>query len=168
MIRPVLLACALALAAPAAAQDQPGLEDVAIDGIRMCMSIAEGRTPAEAAVIFGFTAAETGFQRETDRGEIAIVPPTDTRRSCRVQISALVLEETDVLDAVTALVTAPPYRFAQLQSRIAERIGDYAARVTIWASSDGAALGMLTIYEILANDYYLGPKMMIDYVVDRR
>ena len=81
---------------------------------------------------------------------------------------ALVVDEKAVLDAIAALVTAPPHSFAPLQSRVAERLGNYAARVSIWASSDGNALGMVTVYEILANEYYLGPKIMIDYVVDRR
>lgn len=163
-----LFACALAITAPAFAQDEPGLEQVATDGVRMCMSIAEGRTPADAAIIFGFTASETGFQRETARGKIEIMPPTAERRSCRTNVSALTLDEKSVLDAIAAFVTQPPHRYAPLQSRIAERLGNYAARVSIWASSDGAALGMVTVYEILANEYYLGPKMMIDYVVDRR
>ncbi len=168
MMRSALLALTLAFAAPAAAQDEPGLEAVAADGVRMCMSIAEGRVPAEAATIFGFAPSEALFQRETAKGKIEVLPPDATRRSCRVQVNALVVDEKAVLDAIAALVTAPPHSFAPLQSRVAERLGNYAARVSIWASSDGNALGMVTVYEILANEYYLGPKIMIDYVVDRR
>ncbi len=167
-MRTALLALALALTAPAVAQDEPGLDQIAADGIRMCMSIAEGRVAADAAAIFDFAPSATLFQRETARGKVEVLPPDETRRSCRVQVSALTLDETTVLDAVAAFITAPPHSFSPLQSRIAERVGDYAARVSIWASSDGAALGMVTVYEILANEYYLGPKVMIDYLVDRR
>lgn len=168
MMRTVLFAIALAAATPAFAQEQPALEIVATDGVRMCMSIAEGRAPAEAATIFGFTPSAALFQRETDKGKIEVLPPDQTRRSCRVQVSALVLDDKTVLDAVGAFVTSPPHSFAPLQSRIAERLGNYAARVSIWAASDGTSLGMLTVYEILANEYYLGPKIMIDYVIDRK
>lgn len=167
-MRTVLLAFALAIATPALADEQPGLDQVATDGVRTCMSIAEGRAAAEAAAIFGFAPSEALFQRETDRGKVEVLPPADGRRSCRIQVHALVVDEKAVIDAVAAFVAAPPHSYAPLQSRIAERIGDYVARVSIWASSDGAALGMLTLYEILANEYYLGPKIMIDYVVDRR
>lgn len=166
MMRTALFA--LAIAAPAMAQEEPALDIVATDGVRMCMSIAEGRAPADAAAIFAFTPSEALFQRETARGKVEVLPPDQTRRSCRVQVSALVLDEKTVLDSVAAFVTAPPHSFAPLQSRIAERLGNYAARVSIWASSDGSALGMVTFYEILANEYYLGPKIMIDYVVDRK
>lgn len=167
-MRIALLVVALAFAAPAAAQDEPGLDHIAADGLRMCMSIAEGRVAADAAAIFDFTPAAAQFERETAKGKVEVLPPDESRRSCRIQISALVLDEKEVLDAVAAFVTAPPHSFAPLQSRIAERLGNFAARVSIWASSDGAALGMVTLYEILANEYYLGPKIMIDYVVDRR
>ena len=167
-MRLTALAFIAALAGPAAAQEEPILDQVATDGIRMCMSVAEGRAPAEAAAIFGFTPAGAAFQRETARGKVEVLPPDATRRSCRTQISALTLDEKQMLDAIAAFVTTPPHSLAPLQSRVAERLGNYAARVSIWASSDGAALGMLTVYEILANEYYLGPKIMIDYVVDRR
>ena len=123
MMRSALFALVLALAAPAAAQDEPGLEAVAADGVRMCMSIAEGRVPAEAATIFGFAPSEALFQRETAKGKIEVLPPDATRRSCRVQVNALVVDEKAVLDAIAALVTAPPHSFAPLQSRVAERIG---------------------------------------------
>lgn len=167
-MRLIALVFAAALAAPALAEEEPGLDQIATDGVRMCMSVAEGRAPADAAIIFGFAPSEALFQRETARGKIEVLPPDPTRKSCRVQINALTLDEKQVLDTVAAFVTAPPHSLAPLQSRIAERLGSYAARVSIWASSDGAALGMLTVYEILANEYYLGPKIMIDYVVDRR
>lgn len=168
MKRLAALAFAAFLAAPALAQDEPGLDQIATDGVRMCMSIAEGRDPAEAAVIFGFTPSEALFQRETARGKVEVLPPDPTRKSCRTQVSALTIDEKTVLDALTAFVTAPPHSLAPLQSRVAERLGNYAARVSIWASSDGSSLGMLTVYEILANEYYLGPKIMIDYVINRR
>lgn len=169
MMRSALLTLALVFAAPvAAAAEDPTLEALATDGVRMCMSIAEGRAPADAAAIFGFAPSEALFQHETARGKVEVLPPDQTRRSCRVQVSALTLDDKTVLDAIGAFVTAPPHSFAPLQSRVAERLGNYAARVSIWASSDGSALGMVTVYEILANEYYLGPKIMIDYVVDRR
>ncbi len=168
MIRTALFTLVLALSAPALAQDEPSLEQLSADGVRMCMSLAEGRTGAEAAAIFGFTPSAALFQRETSKGKVEVLPPDQTRRSCRIQVSALVLEQKTIIDAVAAFVTAPPHSFAPLQSRIAEAVGSYPARVSIWASSDGAALGMLTLYEILGNDYYLGPKILIDYVVDRR
>lgn len=164
----VALAAALALVVSVAAQDEPSLEQLATDGVRMCMSVAEGRAGADAAAIYGFATSESQFQRETARGKVEVLPPDQTRKSCRVQVSALTLDPKATLDAVAEFITEPPHSYAPLQSRIAERIGNYAARVSIWASSDGAALGMLTLYEILANEYYLGPKIMIDYVVDRR
>ena len=51
--------------------------------------------------------------------------------------------------------------------RIAERLGSYASRTSIWAQSGGGTLAMLTLYEILANEYYLGPKIIIDFLVQR-
>ncbi len=167
-MRLIALAFAAALALPAMAEEEPGLDQIATDGVRMCMSIAEGRAPADAATIFGFTASGAVFQRETARGKVEILPPEATRKSCRTQVSALTIDEKSVIDAIAAFVSAPPHSFAPLQSRVAERLGNYAARVSIWASSDGSALGLLTLYEILANEYYLGPKIMIDYVIDHR
>ena len=76
--------------------------------------------------------------------------------------------DKDVLDAVSAFLTTPPQAYAPLQSRIAERVGNYAARTSIWAQSGGGAgLAMVTLYEILANEYYLGPKIIIDFLVDK-
>ncbi len=72
-----------------------------------------------------------------------------------------------VLDAVAAFLTTPPQSYAPLQSRIAERLGNYASRTSIWASSSGGALAMLTLYEILANEYYLGPKIIMDFVLEK-
>lgn len=152
----------------AAATAQPALEAGAVDGLRACQSIVDGRAPAEAATIFGFTAAGETLLRETDRGKIEILPPAGDRRSCRVQVYALVLENKDVLDAVSAFLTTPPQAYAPLQSRIAERVGNYAARTSIWAQSGGGAgLAMVTLYEILANEYYLGPKIIVDFLVDK-
>lgn len=163
---PVALACAALFAPPAAAQ--PALEAGAVDGIRACQSIVEGRTPADAASIFGFTVAGEAISLETDRGKIEILPPAADRRSCRVQVYALVLENKDVLDAVAAFLTTPPQSYAPLQSRVTERIGAYAARTSIWAQSGGGeGLAMLTLYEILANEYYLGPKIIIDFLVHK-
>ncbi len=181
-MRLVFALAAALLAAPAFAEDppppaeatpgQPTLEQVATDGMRTCMSIAEGRTPAEAAAVFGFTvdAADPNlYSRETDRGKVTVQPPAADRRSCRTSLSALTVDNTAVIDAVQAFLTTPPQSYAPLQSRIAEAIGDgFAARVSIWASSDGKALGQITLYEILANDYYHGPKILIDHLVDRR
>ncbi|MFT3811522.1 MAG: hypothetical protein QM698_16540 [Micropepsaceae bacterium] len=167
-MRTALIAFALALGSAAVAQEEPTLEALATDGVRMCMSIAQDRAPADAAAIFGFTAGEALFQRETARGKVEVLPPDATRRSCRVQVSALTLDPKTVLDAVAEFITKPPQNLAPLQMRIAERLGNYAARVSIWASSDGRDLGMVTLYEILANEYYLGPKVMIDYLIDRK
>jgi len=164
----VLFAAVIAIAPAAMAEDAPSLEQVATDGVRMCMSMAEGRVPTEAATIFGFTPAAALFQHETAAGKVEVLPPDATRRSCRVQVSALTLDPGTVLDAVAAFITASPHNFAPLQSRIAEAVGSYPARVSIWASTDGTALGMVSLYEILGNDYYLGPKVMIDYLIDRR
>lgn len=167
-MRVLILAGLIAFAAPSAmAAEEPGLEQLATDGVRMCMSIAEGRTPADAAAIFGFTPLEALFTHETALGKVEVLPPDATRRSCRVQVSALTLDPKIVLDSVEAFVTAPPHSFSPMQSRIAEAVGSYPARVSIWASSGGGALGMLTLYEILGNEYYLGPKVLIDYLVDR-
>lgn len=164
----VPLACAVFFAGAASAAAQPALEAGAVDGIRACQSIVEGRTPADAASIFGFTVAGEAISLETDRGKIEILPPAADRRSCRVQVYALVLENKDVLDAVSAFLTTPPQAYAPLQSRIAERVGNYAARTSIWAQSGGGAgLAMVTLYEILANEYYLGPKIIIDFLVDK-
>lgn len=176
------IALSVLLAAPALAEDPPApagatpgqaaLEQVAADGLRTCMSIAEGRTPAEAAQVFGFAidAADPNlFSRETDRGKVTVLPPAADRRSCRTSLSALTLDNAAVIDAVQAFLTTPPQSYAPLQSRIAEAIGDgFAARVSIWASSDGHALNQVTLYEVLANDYYHGPKILIDHLVDRR
>ncbi len=152
----------------AAATAQPAQEAGAVDGLRACQSIVDGRAPADAAAIFGFTAAGETLLRETDRGKIEILPPAGDRRSCRVQVYALVLENKDVLDAVSAFLTTPPQAYAPLQSRIAERVGNYAARTSIWAQSGGGAgLAMVTLYEILANEYYLGPKIIVDFLVDK-
>ncbi len=152
----------------AAATAQPALEAGAVDGLRACQSIVDGRAPADAAAIFGFTAAGETLLRETDRGKIEILPPAGDRRSCRVQVYALVLENKDVLDAVSAFLTTPPQAYAPLQSRIAERVGNYAARTSIWAQSGGGeGLAMVTLYEILANEYYLGPKIIVDFLVDK-
>ena len=167
-MRTALFALALLLAPAALAQEEPTLETLATDGVRMCMSIAQGRDPAEAATIFSFTASEALFQHETARGKVEVLPPDATRRSCRVQVSALTLDPKTVLDSVQDFITKPPQNLAPLQMRIAERLGNYAARVSIWASSDGVNLGMVTLYEILANEYYHGPKVMIDYVIDRK
>jgi len=167
-MRYAALALFLALSPAAIAQEEPTLEALSADGMRMCMSMAQGRPAAEAATIFGFTPSEALFQRETARGKIEVLPPDATRRSCRVQVSALTLDPKTVLDAVADFITKPPQSMAPLQMRIAERLGNYAARVSIWASSDGRDLGMVTLYEILANEYYLGPKVMIDYLIDRK
>ncbi len=167
-MRTALFALALALTPAAFAEDEPTLEAIATDGVRMCMSIAQGRAPADAATIFGFTPSEALFQRETARGKVEVLPADETRRSCRIQVSALTLDPKTVLDAVADFITKPPQSMAALQMRIGERIGNYAARVSIWASSDGRDLGMVTLYEILANEYYLGPKVMIDYLIDRK
>lgn len=164
----VPLACVVFFAGAASAAAQPALEAGAVDGIRACQSIVEGRTPADAASIFGFTVAGEAISLETDRGKIEILPPAADRRSCRVQVYALVLENKDVLDAVAAFLTTPPQSYAPLQSRVTERIGAYAARTSIWAQSGGGeGLAMLTLYEILANEYYLGPKIIIDFLVDK-
>lgn len=152
--------------APAAAPAAT-LEGIALDGLRACQSIADGRAPADAAVIFGFTAFEAGFVREVAQGKIEILPPAADRRSCRVQVYALTLDNEVVLDAVSAFLTTPPQSYAPTQSRIAERLGSYASRTSIWVSSSGGALAMLTFYEILANEYYLGPKIIMDFVVEK-
>ncbi len=144
------------------------LEGIALDGLRACQSIADGRTPADAAVIFGFTAFEAGFVREVAQGKIEILPPAADRRSCRVQLYALTLDNKVVLDAVGAFLTTPPHAYAPMQSRIAERLGNYASRTSIWASSGGGSLALVTLFEILANEYYLGPKILIDFVLEKR
>ena len=154
--------------APAAAVPTATLEGIALDGLRACQSIGEGRTPAEAAVIFGFTPVEATFVREVAQGKIEIMPPAADRRSCRVQLYALTLDNKVVLDAVSAYLTTPPQSYAPLQSRIGERLGSYASRTSIWASSDPGGLRTLTLYEILANEYYLGPKIIIDFIVEHR
>lgn len=172
----LILAAALALAGPAPAQDPatpatpapaPALEAIAVDGIRTCQSIVEGRAPAEAASIFGFAPVEAAFVREVAQGKVEILPPAADRRSCRVQVYALTLDNKIVLDAVGTFLTTPPQSYAPLQSRIAERLGSYASRTSIWAQSGGGTLAMLTLYEILANEYYLGPKIIIDFLVQR-
>lgn len=180
MTRLAAFALAAALCTTAAAQDtappaapgQPELNAIAMDGLRACMSIAEGRTPAEAAQIFGFTpdpANAAQFIRETDRGKIEVSPPTADRKSCRTSVSALVFDNASMIDAVKEFLTTPPQTYAPLQMRIAESIGGgYAARTSIWAMSDGHTLSQVTLYEILADDYYHGPKVMIDHVVNRR
>lgn len=167
-MRILLLTALIALTPAAAAQEEPTLEALATDGVRMCMSIAEGRAPADAAAIFGFAPSEALFQHETARGKIEVLPPDATRRSCRVQVSALTLDPKTVLDSVAEFITAPPHSLAPVQSRIAEAVGSFPARVSIWVSSDGTALGMVSLYEILGNEYYHGPKVLIDYVVDRK
>lgn len=163
---------ALADPAPATATAQPTLEAIAIDGLRACMSIAEGRAPADAANIFGFApdADKAGFFfHETDKGKVDFQPPAPDRRSCRVSISALTLDNQAVIDTLQEFLTTPPQAYAPLQSRIAESIGDgFAARTSIWASSDGKVLNQVTLYEILANEYYHGPMILIDHLVDRR
>lgn len=171
-----IAAAAMAFVAAASADPAPApsatLEAIAVDGLRTCMSISEGRTPLEAASIFGFLpdpAAAGAFMHQTDKGQIDILPPAADRRSCRVSVSALTLDPKTVLDAVQAFVTTPPQSYAPLQSRIAESLGNgYASRTTIWAASDGKALNQVTLYEILAGEYYHGPKVLIDHLIDRR
>lgn len=124
----VPLACAVFFAGAASAAAQPALEAGAVDGIRACQSIVEGRTPADAASIFGFTVAGEAISLETDRGKIEILPPAADRRSCRVQVYALVLENKDVLDAVAAFLTTPPRVLCPAaEPGHQERIGAYAA-----------------------------------------
>ena len=173
LLAAVLLAGAARAADPAPAADPAApaattLEAIALDGIRACQSIAEGRAPADAAVIFGFSPVDATFVREVDRGKIEILPPAADRRSCRVQVYALTLDNTVILDAVGAFLTTPPQAYAPLQSRIGERLGSYASRTSIWASSDTGGLRTLTLYEILANEYYHGPKILIDFILERR
>lgn len=169
-MRALILALALASAASAAEPAaEPGLDAIAADGVRACMSISTGRTPAEAAPIFGFTPAGAAFARETARGKVDLSPPEADRSSCRTSVSALTLDNNTVLDALKAFLTTPPQRFAPVQSRVVEKVGNFPARVTIWAASGGdGTLTLVTIYEILANEYYLGPKVIIDHVVNRR
>lgn len=169
-MRALILAMALAGAATAAEPAaEPGLDAVAADGVRTCMSIAAGRTAAEAAPIFGFAPSGAGFVRETARGKVELVPPGGEQTSCRTSVSALVLDNNTVLDALQAFLTTPPQRFAPVQSRVVEKVGNYAARVTIWTASGGdGSLTLVSIYEILANEYYLGPKIIIEHIVNRR
>ncbi|BCW88319.1 hypothetical protein sos41_14580 [Alphaproteobacteria bacterium SO-S41] len=156
-------------AAPAPAPEAAAtLDAIALDGLRACQSIAEGRAAADAAVIFGFAPVEATFVREVPQGKIEILPPAADRRSCRVQIYALTLDNKVVLDAVSAYLTTPPQSYAPLQSRIGERLGNYASRTSIWASSDSGGLRTLTLYEILANEYYLGPKILMDFIAEHR
>lgn len=151
-----------------AAPAQPSLDALAVDAIRACMSIAEGRDPESAAAIFGLKPVEGVLTLETDRGKAELLPPTAERKSCRVQVHALTLDNKALIDAVQDFLTTPPQAFAPLQSRVSERLGNYASRTSIWAASDGAALGMVTLYEVLGNEYYIGPKIIIDYIVNRR
>jgi hypothetical protein len=153
-------------AAPTGAQ--PTLEDGALDGIRACQSISSGRTAADVALTFGFTVTGDIISRDTDRGKVEILPPAGERHSCRVQIYALTLDPATFLDAVKEFLTTPPQSYAPLQSRIPERLGQYAARVSIWAQSGGSdGLAMVTLYEVLANEYYLGPKVIIDFLIQK-
>lgn len=171
MMRRLLLAAALAFGAvPAQAEDQPTLEQLALDGIRACMSIAEGRDPAAAAAIFGLTAQDKVFVRETDRGKIELLPPDAERKSCRTQIYALDLDDTVMWDTVKVFLTTPPQAYAPLQSRIAESLGSYASRTSIWAASGGAdgTVALVTLYEVLANEYYHGPKILIDFLINKK
>lgn len=170
MIQRLILAAALLLAArPALAADEPNLQQLALDGIRACMSIAEGRAPADAATIFGLKAAETGFSRETAEGKVELLPPDAERTSCRTQIYALTLDTTVMWESLRDFLTTPPQHYAPLQSRIAESLGTYASRTSIWAASGGAGGGvaMVTLYEILSHEYYHGPKILIDFVIDK-
>lgn len=150
-------------AAPAA---EPTLEAITVDGLRACQSIIAGRSAADAAVIFGFTANAATLSHETVKGLVEVLPPDAERRSCRVQISALTIDYEPMIDAVKTFLTTPPQSYAPLQMRIAERLGTYAARTSIWASRSTGGLSMVTFYEILANEYYHGPKVMIDAIFD--
>lgn len=171
MKRFVLPLAACLLVSAAAAQDaaEPSLNDVALDGVRTCMSIADGRPPADAAAIFNFKPVGETYVRETARGKVEIQPPTADRKTCRTQVYALTLQPNEMIDAVKGFLTTPPQSYAAYQTRVGEDIGGgYAARVSIWASSDGASLGQVTLYEVIANEYYHGPKILIDFIVNKR
>jgi len=172
MMRRFLLAAALAVAAfmPARAADEPPLTELALDGIRACMSIAEGRDPAAAAAIFGLTASDNLFVRETAEGKIEVMPPEGERHSCRTQVYALTLDPTVIWETVRDFLTKPPQAYAPLQSRIAESLGSYASRTSIWVASVGTGSGvaMVTLYEIISHEYYHGPKILIEFVVSKR
>lgn len=171
MMRRFLLAAALVLAAPSAhAADEPTLSELALDGIRACMSIAEGRSPADAATIFGLTATEGTYSRETAEGKVELLPPDAERTSCRTQVYALTLDDTTMWEAVRDFLTTPPQAYLPLQSRIAESLGSYASRTSIWAASGGrgAGVAMVTLYEIISHEYYHGPKILIDFLIDKR
>jgi hypothetical protein len=153
---------------PAAATAEPELDQAAADGLRACMSIAQGRSPAEAVAIFGLTPDEAGFSRETQRGKIEFLPPTGERKSCRIHIYALTLDNEALFKTVQDFLTTPPQSFAQLQYRLGEQLGNYASRTSTWAASDGTGLRLVTMYEVLGDNYYLGPKIILDYVVSAR
>lgn len=153
---------------PPAATAEPELDQAAADGLRACMSIAQGRSPAEAVAIFGLTPDEAGFSRETQRGKIEFLPPNDERRSCRIHVYALTLDNETVFQTVQTFLTTPPQAFAQLQYRLGEQLGNYASRTSTWAASEGGGLRLVTMYEVLADNYYLGPKIILDFVVNSR
>jgi hypothetical protein len=176
MIRRLLLAALLAAgtsssrAADTPPTAEPSLIQMATDGIRACMSIAQGRAPAEAAAIFGLTAAEGLFVRETVEGKVEIMPPAGERTTCRTQIYALTLDPTVMWESIRDFLTTPPQAYAPLQSRIAESLGSYASRTSIWVASGGANKGvaMVTLYEIISHEYYHGPKILIDFLISKR
>jgi hypothetical protein len=170
MMRRLLLAVGLLLAVPSArAAEDPALAQLALDSIRACMSIAEGRPPAEAAAIFGLTPSEGLFSRETAEGKVELMPPDAERTSCRTQVYALTLDDTAMWEAIRDFLTTPPQAYLPLQSRIAESLGSYASRTSIWAASGGrgAGVAMVTLYEIISHEYYHGPKVLIDFLVDK-
>ena len=165
---PLALAQTPPPAPPAAATPEPELDQAAVDGLRACMSIAQGRSPAEAVAIFGLTPDAAGFSRETQRGKIEFLPPSPDRKSCRIHIYALTLDNETMFKTVQDFLTTPPQSFAQLQYRLGEQLGNYASRTSTWAASDGKGLGLVTMYEVLADNYYLGPKIIVDYVINRK
>ncbi len=159
----VALLAAAALAGAARAQEADPLAGLAIDGLRACFSISAGRPPAEAAKTFGFAGVQGGYMIEVDRGIVTLAPPAPPERAaCRISVSALAIDPAAFLGAVKTFLTTGSYRFVSVQDRVTESVGPMKARATVMTGRNGELPTLVTVYEILGDEYYLGPKIIVD------
>jgi hypothetical protein len=156
---------ALVLATVSAAPAPDPLADWALNGLKACMAIRAGTDEAQAASTYDFPpAGGGGYGVRIDRGEVRLRPPTPERTACRTEVSAVWIEADPFRDTVKTFLTTGSFRFVSQQDRVVENVGDgLKARTTVWVGRNGEQLALVTYYEVMGDEYYLGPKILIDY-----